>query len=359
MNKKILRISIITIGILAIFVAGIIIVYKPFFGAPEKNSTLEQFTVPLPIDRNGGRLIDFELAKNLKERGFIKNEWAFKLALGKTEVHPGAYKFSKSMSAWKIAAILKKEPYMKWVVIPEGFRKEQIVELLAKELNWSDDIKNKWVTTYTAMKYDEIEGVYFPDTYLIPVNEEPLKVADRLRAKFNEKFQPYAEEALKQNMMWTTLLKLASLVQREAGGKDDMPIIAGILWNRLDKGMKLEIDATIQYINDSGQNYQGIQCDEITPCNNQEIIYTGLYAKENGWWQPIKSSDIQKTSSYNTYQNKGLPPQPICNPGIEAINAALNSVETECLFYLHDSERQIHCAKTYEEHKTNIETYLK
>ena len=155
------------------------------------------------------------------------------------------------------------------------------------------------------------------------------------------------------------IIILASIIQQEATGKDDMPLIAGILWNRLLKDMRLEIDATIQYINDSRNNYLGVQCGEITPCVNQELTYSGYTAKKDGWWQPIKSADIQKTSAYNTYLNKGLPPHPIANPSLAAIDAVLNSAETECLFYLHDSNRQIHCAKTYEEHLANIEKYLR
>ncbi|MFH1565593.1 MAG: endolytic transglycosylase MltG [bacterium] len=112
-----------------------------------------------------------------------------------------------------------------------------------------------------------------------------------------------------------------------------MPLIAGILWNRLLKEMKLEIDATVQYARGK---------------------------TEKGWWTPIKASDITEIDSpYNTYKYKGLPPHPISNPGINAIEAVLNPIETDCLYYLHDDNREIHCAKTFEEHKANIEKYLK
>lgn len=329
--------------------------YANIFGAPQKQAELEQFTIPL--DGSG----DFkELSGLLKEKGFIKSETGFKIAYFKTHgigitattcadcFAPGAYKISKSMTAWELARALK-NPYMKWVVIPEGLRKEQIADIIGEALGWDDATKQKWVTNYTAMKLDEIEGMYFPDTYLIPIDEAPLKVADRLRAKFNEKFQPYADEALKQNIKWTTLLKLASVVQREAAGKDDMPLIAGILWNRLLKDMKLEVDATIQYIRDDQLHYGEARY------MNQPI----KYAIEGTWWTPIKPSDKDIASPYNTYRNKGLPPNPIDNPGIDAIKAVLYPEETKCLYYLHDSQRDIHCAETFEEHKANIESYLK
>lgn len=351
MTQKI-KIAIIVVGVVLILgVVGSIIACNSVFGAPQKQAEPERFIISQTVSEQ-------DTIQKLHEQGFIKSEWGFKYALGKNEIQPGGFKIAKSMTAWQMAEAMR-EPYMKWVVIPEGLRKEQIAEILTKELGWTDEQKSDWVTKFTAMKYDYVEGVYFPDTYLIPTDEVPLNVAQRFINKFNEKFAPYADKFTAANIKWTTALKIASIIQREAGGKDDMPLIAGIIWNRLLKDMKLEIDATIQYINDSRNNYLGIQCGEITPCANQELVYSGYGAKKNGWWQPIKSADIQKSSVYNTYLNKGLPPHPIANPGIDAIDAVLNSAETECLFYLHDSNKQIHCAKTYEEHLKNIGQFLK
>ena len=176
---------------------------------------------------------------------------AFKMVLylkGKHNgIAPGGYNVSKNMSAWQIAGKLTASPDMKWVVIPEGWRKEQIGELMAKTFSWNDDELNKWDLVYTKMRIDYIEGTYFPDTYLIPVNESGLDMANRMTRHFDEKFAPYISQFAQQNIKWTTGLKLASIIQREAGGKDDMSLIAGILWNRLNQDMNLEIDATVQY----------------------------------------------------------------------------------------------------------------
>lgn len=354
-NKKVLIAIAVSLLIVAVVIG--LVIYNSYFGAPQANAEPGQVTVPL----GSGDFI--QLSELLKEKGFIKSETGFKLAYFKTMgigltattcvdcYAPGAYKLSKSMTAWELANMIKKGPYMKWVVIPEGLRKEQIVEILADplSLNWSEKQKSDWITNFTAMQYDYIEGVYFPETYLIPVDETPLNVANRLRAKFNEKFEPYAKEALAQNIKWDTLLKIASIVQREAAGKDDMPLVAGILWNRLLKGMKLETDATIQYIRDDVIHYGKARFD------TQPTTYTS----DGDWWTPIKVADMDIASPYNTYRNKGLPPHPISNPGLDAINAVLHSTETECLYYLHDSARQIHCAKTYEDHQQNISAYLK
>jgi len=344
MSIKIIILSASAIVLLALIATGFFI-YSSQFGAPQSKAEPERFIVSLDAKNQ-------DIIQKLHEQGFIKSEWGFKYALQENKrnylIQPGGYKISKSMTAWQIVEALK-EPYMKWVVIPEGLRKEQIAELIGDELGWNQEDKTKWVGNYTSMKYEEIEGVYFPDTYLLPKDETGLQIADRLRAKFNEKFAPYADKFTKANIKWTTALKVASIVQREAAGKDDMPMIAGIIWNRLLKGMKLEIDVTVQYARDSITHYGKEPSD----------VQLSGYSSDGSWWTPIKVADLEIPSTYNTYQNKGLPPHPICNPGIEAIDATLNSADTECLYYLHDSSGQIHCAVTYEEHKANIEKYLK
>lgn len=325
-KTKLLRYLIIIGAIAIAFFVVAIVIYTSFFSAPQNKTELEQFTITVGNDDS------VEIAGQLKERGFIKNETAFRVVLGNADIEPGAYKISKSMSVWQIVKVFKKGPYMKWVSIPEGLRKEQIAEILAQTLDWSEQKKSDWVTKYTAMKYDYLEGVYFPDTYLVPIDETGLEIAQRFINKFNEKFAPYSDKFIQENIKWTTALKIASIIQREAGGKEDMPLIAGIIWNRLLNDMKLEVDATLQYARgDTG----------------------------DGWWAPISIADKQIDSQYNTYLYKGLPPHPIANPGIDAIDAALNPAETNCFYYLHDNNKNIHCAETHEEHLENIEKYLK
>ncbi len=337
-----LKIAIIAGGAILILVGvGSFIAYNLLFGSPQNQAEVERFIIPLNQTKQ-------DTIQKLRDQGFIKSEWGFKYAFKESEIQPGGYKIAKSMTAWQVADNLK-EPYMKWVVIPEGLRKEQIADIIGKELDWDEAVKKEWIITYTTMNYEEIEGVSFPDTYLIPKDELPLDVANRLHAKFNEKFAPYYKEAAKQNIKWDTLLKIASIVQREAADKDDMPLIAGIIWNRLLDGMKLEIDATVQYVRDDIIHYGKARYDK------QPTDYTS----EGSWWTPLKPGDTDIASPYNTYRNKGLPPHPICNPGLEAIDAVLNPAETECLYYLHDSSGQIHCAKTYDEHQKNIEQFLK
>lgn len=289
--------------------------------------TPDRFIIPLNATLE-------QVVQNLFDQNYIKSKEDFTTLFlkNKGDIMPGAYKINTSMSIASISKTLHGKPYMKWVVIPPGLRKEEIAELLATNLGWTKTQKNKWINTYTKIKYDYIEGVYFPDTYLIPVSETPLATANRLTAKFNEKFTSYLLRFKNQNMQWTKGLTLASIVQREASGDADMPLIAGILLNRLNQKIPLSVDATLQYVRGN---------------------------KGKGWWAPISVADKKTDSAYNTYKNAGLPPHPISNPGIAAIEAVLTPTKTDCLYYLHGKDGVTHCSVTYAEHQANIEKYLK
>lgn len=313
-----------------IFVIVIIIIgallFNPF-RAPGRDNKEE--IVMIDSDSPDGAAI------SLEDKGMIRSFTAFSLAyklFGNDKVEPGGYYISKNMDNFKIIEKLNSGPDLKSIVIPEGLRKEQIGERLQKLLSWNDAQLDEWNNLYTKNNTDYKEGVYFPDTYLIPVRETPVQVANRMIGNFNTKFAPFFEESNKQNIKWTTVLKMASVIQREAGGDSDMPLIAGIIWNRLNNSQALQLDATIQYAK----------------------------GKTDGqWWSRVTGSDIKNIDSpFNSYQYKGLPPTPISNPGLAAIKAVLNPADTDCFFYLHDHSRQIHCAKTYEEHLQNIEKYL-
>jgi UPF0755 protein len=276
-------------------------------------------------------------ARRLHRERFIRSRFAFQWALSWTDttIEPGRYHIPSGLSVLALAREFKNRDEI-WVTIPEGVRKEEIAEILADEFHWTHRQQRAFLERHTGQRTDVriaeyIEGVYFPDTYLFPVNATPRTISERLVSRFNEQFEPYQEEALEQNIRWDTVLTLASLVQREAAGNGDMPLVAGILWNRLDEGMPLQIDATLQYIAGS---------------------------ESNGWWPQVTPDEVATSSPFNTYTNTGIPPHPIANPGVDAIAAVLNPRETQCIYYIH-ADRQIYCAQTYREHRRNIERYLR
>lgn len=219
-------------------------------------------------------------------------------------------------------------PSMRVVRVVEGSRREEIAEVLMDKLNWDEQDKIAFLRSDSV----NVEGRYFPKTYVIHKDQAPSVVAVTMFDEFSKQIEKIQEEDPKLIINENTALKIASIIQREAAGKEDMALISGIIWNRIFSGMKLQIDATLQYAKGS---------------------------EEEGWWRQVYSEDKKIDSLYNTYLYKGLPPAPIANPGPDAITAAFYPQKTDCLFYLHDNNRKIHCAKTYEQHKRNIEIYLK
>jgi len=265
----------------------------------------------------------------LKQENFIRSPKLFTFFAGIIKfpgtIEPGAYMLSHRMNTVALADTLLNHPYQKWIVLVPGLRVEQTAEKLSKKFNWNEDKIKEFL--------DEAkEGYMFPDTYLLNVDYTGREFAQRLIANFNEKFDAKLQkDLLAQNVRNDTAIKIASLIERESGGDDDKSLIAGIIWNRLNKGMKLEIDATIQY----------------------------ALGTPSDWWPRISPTDIKNTDSpYNTYKIKALPPTPICSPGLASIIAAVYPAETECFYYLHSRDKKIHCAKTYKEHLENIKTYL-
>jgi len=302
--------------------------YWNFLG-PVDMSTNE-YTLVIPKKQE-----NFDIVQSLSDNKFIKNRKTFeifkKLFLLEN-IKSGGYILRGNMGALDVLKKLNGEPDLIWISYSSCLRKEQIGEILGTSLGWNEEQMNKWNTEYTNTKPEYFEGVYYPDTYLIPRNESGDKIAKRLINRFNEKFAPYAEKYVQANIRWVTGLKIASLIAREAAGKQDMHLISGIIWNRLNEGMPLQIDATMQYTR--GKNSKG------------------------KWWGSIDLTEKQNESPYNSYLHKGLPPTPICSANIDYIEAALHPAETDCIFYLHDSKQGIHCAKTYEEHLQNIKKYL-
>jgi UPF0755 protein len=222
-------------------------------------------------------------------------------------------------------------PSVRIIRVQEGLRKEQIANLVGDKLDWSEDEKNQFVNLHLAINSDNLEGRYFPKTYMLLKDADPVGVTSAMLHEYSKETSTIKKPKSKTVVNEETALTIASIIQRESGGKSDMNLISGIIWNRLFKGMKLQIDATLQYAKGS---------------------------EEDGWWTKVAPSDKKIDSPYNTYTNTGLPPSPIANPGLAAIEAAYNPVQTSCLFYLHDKYGKIHCSSTYEGHKNNIKKYI-
>ncbi len=214
-------------------------------------------------------------------------------------------------------------------------RIEEIADKIASTIAWTEADKQEFIDS--APKDDEgtMEGFFMPGSYWINVDAKGKEVADQGMAEFNKQVSTkvLGDKKIKsgtQKINLETAVRIASIIQREAAGPKDMNLISGVIWNRLFKGMTLGMDATLQYAKGSSED----------------------------WWPKVVSADKKIDSPYNTYSNLGLPPTAISNISIDALKAAYAPQKTDCMFYLHDKNRKIHCSKTYEQHKNNIQTYL-
>jgi UPF0755 protein len=274
------------------------------------------------------------ILEKLQEQGIIRNRITYGLAYILTKIsgepEAGAYYFRNGMSALAINSKFK-DPDYKYISIQEGWRKEQIASAYAKVLEWDDSKEQEFASKFPICPVSGREGYLSPGDYLISKNATVQSILTKMEDKFSEKFAGISKVKNSANIFdEDQVVKIASLIQREAGGKSDMRLISGIIWNRILKEMPLQIDATLQYVK----------------------------GDEDNWWPVPKSADKFLDSPYNLYQNKGLPPTPISNPGLAAIEAAMNPIQTSCLYYLHDKRGNIHCATNYKDHLSNIKRYL-
>lgn len=285
-----------------------------------KDKTQEIFVIPKGMSVRA-------IGNKLKEDGFIKDAVVFFIYVKKNEldtaVQAGSYKLSPSMDLAKIMDTLQHGTVDVWVTIPEGFRAEQIAEVLKNSV---PSYKSSW-----DQKLKDNEGYLFPDTYLIPKDADVQEVIDIFTNNFYQKIGTLGLGSKTPDL--NKLIIKASLVERESKFPEDRPNVASVIDNRLSIGMPLQIDATVQYA-------------------------LGYSTAQKKWWPIPTATDLKIDSSYNTYINTGLPPNPICNPGLSSIKAAKDPANTDYIYYVNDSTGKLHFAATKAEHDKNVEKYL-
>ncbi|HJZ05222.1 hypothetical protein A2634_00430 [Candidatus Amesbacteria bacterium RIFCSPHIGHO2_01_FULL_48_32] len=289
-----------------------------------------------PAGSSGSPSVTFNIAPNqpalttvssLHTTGLIRSILAARVYLKFTgldsRLRPGSYSLSPALSAKEIFAALATGPQDVKITLPEGWRREQIALRVSSDLPNFDTLEFVYQTA-------SIEGQLFPDTYRF----SPTSQASDVIRIMTENFRRKSGLSIPSQQ---DLLIIASLVEREAKLAVDRPIIAGIIQKRLKNNWPLQIDATVQYARDSAN------CQLLT-VNCQ-------------FWQPV--FDTKLSSVFNTYQNVGLPPHPIANPGLASIQAVLAPVDSPYWYYLAGTDGVTYYAKTLTEHNINVDKYLK
>ncbi len=241
---------------------------------------------------------------DLKNQNLIRSRTIFEAFVilygGEKHIIPTDYLFENKESAHVIArriSLGQSHLAPVKITIPEGFNTSEIAELASSLLPYFD--KAKFLNLAK-------EGYLFPDTYFFFTTASAPDVLKAFSDNYEKKLTPVRSEIARVGKDEASIIKMASVIEREAKGDTDRDIVSGILWKRISIGMPLQADAAPE-----------------------------------------------------TYQNKGLPKNPIANPGLSSINAAINPKSSPYLYYLHDKDGGIHYAKNFTEHRQNINKYLK
>lgn len=295
-----------------------------------------------------------QIADNLQNAGVINSSFIFmlnyKTSGGNKSLKAGRFQLQKGMDPATVINTLSTSPAeigVKFTVI-EGTRLEQVAEKLSSEgIISSSTFLSMTTTAAGAAAFNDdfiaasgkpadkgLEGFLFPDTYEIKQGggDNSEAVVKIMLQTMEQKITPQMRQSIAASGHSVyDVLTLASIVQREGVLKEELPTIASVYWNRLNKNMILNADPTIQY----------------------------AVGKSPEWWPVLSLDDLKIDSPFNSYTTGGLPPNPICAPGLDAINAAISPAQTDYLYFVakNDGSNTHAFARTYEEHQRNLVIY--
>jgi UPF0755 protein len=292
------------------------------------------------------------VADDLQKLNLIRNTFVFRIRArmlnAEQKVQAGDFSMRRNMTVDEVLESLSKARLNdREVTIIEGLRLEQIANIFAQK-GWD---KNKFILAVTQEDWQfgflndkppgaSVEGFLFPDTYKIPASFDEKQIVEMMLTRFGDQYNATLRQKAREGPGIYKVVTMASIIEREAAKDDERPLIAGVFYNRLSKNMMLETDPTVQWARDTRDSQKD-----------------PTFSK---WWTVPTKEDLQIDSPYNTYKVTGLPPGPICNPGLAALQAATEPYSTEYLYFVATgaSDHSHAFAKTYEEHQANIKKYL-
>ncbi len=303
------------------------------------------WSVAAPVGKSGPVLVVVapgekasQVALALQDDGLIRNADTFLVAAYLTGrwkcIQAGRHELDSSMSALDIMDALCRgsRTAWRWITIPEGYDLRQIADKIEKErLGEAAEFQQAAAEPGARqaafpLPADNLEGYLFPDTYRIDVGETEEEIIGQMLRRFEQVVWKglFHEKAQYNGRSMREILILASLVEWEAQKADERATIAGVLWNRLQRGQRLECDATVQYALGDGRK--------------SRLTY----------------EDLTVDSAYNTYLHDGLPPGPICNPGEASIRAAMNPAKVPYLYYVARPDGSHVFSTTFAQHQAAI-----
>lgn len=321
------------------FLVGISLVLALWFGwylITPVSDTAE--TVSVVIPRETGLA---GIAEILKDRGLIADDLRFRILAAVSgkgrRLRAGEYAVPPGLTPPELLSLLAsgKVSYRR-VTIPEGMDREQIAAILARE-GWVDQERFLALTrdpdfiARLGLEVIDLEGYLFPDTYKLSRGQQDEEsiiemMVARNRQVLADLVQLYPEAPLSSEH---EILTLAAIVEKETGRAGERPLIARVFLNRLKRGMRLQADPTV--------------CYGIPECQGRRLTYR----------------DLERSTPYNTYVIKGLPPGPIASPGRAAIAAVLNPADASYLYFVSKNDGTHHFSTTLAEHNRAVARYQK
>lgn len=291
------------------------------------NQAPPDFTSPTTISIEPGTGIKM-ITREFEEKSVVRSGtllyFTIVLFFEPTEIKASTYFFDKPLSTYEVARQLVSGDFDTDLVRFTHFEGERATSIAARAKGS--------LTNFNSEKFLQLavplEGKLYPDTYFVPADFTAEELVELMSRTFVEATEPLQELVASSSLSFEEIIILASVIEREANSPDSMKMVSGILQNRLTIGMPLQADASIEYILDK-------PLGELLP------------------------EDLEIDSPYNTYLNRGLPPTPIGNPGINSIMAVLEPTKTDYFYYITDAEGVFHYAITYDEHLNNIDLYLR
>jgi len=279
----------------------------------------------------------FEMALLLYKEGILRNPLSFLFlhSVEKKKLEAGEYEFDGLVFPWdvydKISKGLKK---LYRITIPEGSDLYDIAKILEENLICSSkDFLKYALSEETARKYGlktpTMEGFLFPDTYFFSKNTHPMKVIDIMHVNFLKKTQELRKKLPEKNLTLEEWVTIASMIEKETAKPEEKPLVSAVIYNRIKKGMKLQIDPTVIYA-----------------------------LKRRGLWKgKLTLEHLRIDDPYNTYYYFGLPPSPICNPGLESLKYALEPAPVDYIYFVADGSGGHYFSKNFSDHSRKVREY--
>jgi UPF0755 protein len=311
-------------AIFAILLALFSFVFIPTFFRPGV-----EVDIPVYTNSSAGKI-----ALVLKEKGVIRFALPFRMMAKLTrtdrKLKAGLYRMSPRLSLWRVLIILSQgKSELLTLKVPEGFTVEQIgFELEKMKVTTTADfltaVRDRDLIKSLGIQGPSLEGYLFPETYRVPLGAGAQALVELMVHQFLESVGPgFDLQCSRQGLRPYQIVILASIVEKEARLDEERALVAGVLYNRLRKKMRLQVNATLNYILNT----------------------------KNPWFT---NEQLNIQSPYNTYAHRGLPPTPICNPGLASLQAVLNPEEKTYLYYVAQGDGSHLFAETWEEHNKNV-----